>query len=89
MAVAHPPPPLSHHHPLSPSPLLSSGLFYVKANERVVDLMGRLEKRLSTQKYWDQTAWNEEIFFLSHGAYKSPQVRMSAAEEGWLVGGLL
>ena len=51
--------------------------------------MGRLEKRLSTQKYWDQTAWNEEIFFLSHGAYKSPQVRMSAAEEGWLVGGLL
>ena len=39
--------------------------------------MGRLEKRLSTQKYWDQTAWNEEIFFLSHGAYKNPQVRLS------------
>ena len=38
--------------------------------------MGRLEKRLSTQKYWDQTAWNEEIFFLSHGAYKNPQVRL-------------
>ena len=26
----------------------------------------------------DQTAFNEEIFFLSHGEYKSPQVRMEA-----------
>jgi hypothetical protein len=53
---------------------LNSGLFYVKANERTVDLMKRLDTRLSKQKYWDQTAWNEEIFFLSHGSYKSPQV---------------
>jgi len=31
------------------------GLFYVKANERIVELMHRLETRLSRQKYWDQT----------------------------------
>ena len=42
--------------------------------------MGRLETRLSKQKYWDQTAWNEEIFFLSHGAYKSPQVTVRVME---------
>lgn len=36
--------------------------------------MTRLEDRLSKVKYWDQTAYNEEIFFLSHGNYKSPQV---------------
>jgi arabinosyltransferase len=35
--------------------------------------MRRLEERLSRQKYWDQTAYNEELFFLSHGDYVSPQ----------------
>jgi hypothetical protein len=35
----------------------------------------RLETRLSREKYWDQTAYNEEIFFLSHDNYKSPGVR--------------
>ena len=29
--------------------------------------MQKLAHRLSVQKYWDQTAFNEEIFFLSHG----------------------
>eukprot|EP00955_Chlamydomonas_euryale_P001477 16862-Chlamydomonas_euryale.AAC.1 len=36
--------------------------------------MRRLDERLSKTKYWDQTAFNEEVFFLSHGKYKSPQV---------------
>lgn len=53
---------------------LNSGLFYLMANERTLDLLVRLETRLSKQSYWDQTAYNEEIFFLSHGDYKSPQV---------------
>lgn len=35
--------------------------------------MRRLEERLSRQKYWDQTAYNEELFFMSHGSYASPQ----------------
>lgn len=30
--------------------------------------------RLMTEKLWDQTAYNQQIFFLSHGDYKSPQV---------------
>eukprot|EP00879_Flechtneria_rotunda_P018582 GHRR01019498.1.p1 GENE.GHRR01019498.1~~GHRR01019498.1.p1 ORF type:complete len:352 (+),score=74.77 GHRR01019498.1:376-1431(+) len=53
---------------------LNSGLFYLKPNPRTVELMQRLETRLSREKYWDQTAYNEEIFFLSHDNYKSPQV---------------
>eukprot|EP01026_Neomeris_dumetosa_P070884 TRINITY_DN711_c0_g1_i6.p1 TRINITY_DN711_c0_g1~~TRINITY_DN711_c0_g1_i6.p1 ORF type:complete len:385 (-),score=39.05 TRINITY_DN711_c0_g1_i6:233-1357(-) len=53
---------------------LNSGLFYLRANERTVELMQRLETRLSKEKYWDQTAFNEEIFFLSHGEYRSPDV---------------
>lgn len=36
--------------------------------------MRRLEARLSREKYWDQTAYNEELFFPSHGNdYTSPQ----------------
>lgn len=54
---------------------MPTGLFYLRANERTTELMRRLDERLSKQKYWDQTAFNEEIFFLSHGSYKSPQVR--------------
>jgi arabinosyltransferase len=46
---------------------LNSGLFYVRANPNTVAFMEKLAQRLSTQKYWDQTAFNEEIFFLSHG----------------------
>lgn len=52
---------------------LNSGLFFARSNDRTVDLMRRLEERLSRQKYWDQTAYNEELFFLSHGDYRSPQ----------------
>eukprot|EP00882_Tetradesmus_deserticola_P008116 GHRQ01008551.1.p1 GENE.GHRQ01008551.1~~GHRQ01008551.1.p1 ORF type:complete len:388 (+),score=149.73 GHRQ01008551.1:453-1616(+) len=53
---------------------LNSGLFYVAANPRTVELMQRLEARLSREKYWDQTAYNEEVFFLSHDGYRSPGV---------------
>ena len=53
---------------------LNSGFFYLSPNERTVGLMARLEDRLSKEKYWDQTAYNEEIFFLSHDDYVSPQV---------------
>jgi hypothetical protein len=32
--------------------------------------------KLNKEKEWDQSVWNEAIFFLSHGDYKSPQVRV-------------
>ena len=40
--------------------------------------MQKLAARLARQKYWDQTAFNEEIFFLSHGdtAYVPISVRV-------------
>ncbi|MEW5305154.1 MAG: hypothetical protein WDW36_007715 [Sanguina aurantia] len=47
---------------------------------RTLDLLTRLDDRLTKTKYWDQTAYNEEIFFLSHGAYKSPQVSVRIME---------
>ncbi|KAG2430086.1 hypothetical protein HXX76_010185 [Chlamydomonas incerta] len=59
---------------------MNSGLFYLKANNRTLDLLTRLAYRLSHEKYWDQTAYNEEIFFLSHGSYKSPQVSVRVME---------
>lgn len=64
---------------------LNSGLFYVAANVRTIELMERLESRLARQKYWDQTAYNEEIFFLSHDTYRSPKVcaRVCACVDGW------
>ncbi|PRW59143.1 Nucleotide-diphospho-sugar transferase family [Chlorella sorokiniana] len=52
----------------------NSGLFFVKANEKTIDLMTRIADKLSKQKEWDQSVWNEYIFFLSHGDYKSPQI---------------
>ena len=37
--------------------------------------MQRIDAKLMREKLWDQTAYNMEIFFLSHGDYKSPQAR--------------
>jgi arabinosyltransferase len=54
--------------------VLNSGLFYVRANDRTKALMQRVAARLHKEKAWDQSVYNEEIFYLSHGDYKSPQV---------------
>ncbi|EIE20571.1 hypothetical protein COCSUDRAFT_37807 [Coccomyxa subellipsoidea C-169] len=53
---------------------MNSGLFYIQANVRTVDLMKRVAARLAKEKAWDQSVFNEEIFFLSHGDYKNPGV---------------
>lgn len=53
----------------------NSGLFYLRANERTINLMKRIDDRLMKAKLWDQSVYNEELFFISHGRYKSPQVR--------------
>lgn len=52
----------------------NSGLFYLRSNERTIDLMRRIADKLRHHKEWDQSVWNEFIFFLSHGDYRSPQV---------------
>ena len=53
---------------------LNSGLFYIQANERTVSLMSRIAARLAREKAWDQSVFNEEIFFLSHDDYVSPNI---------------
>ena len=59
---------------------LNSGLFYLRANERTVELMQRIADRLHVESSWDQSVYNQEIFFLSHGEVKSPQVSVRVME---------
>ena len=53
---------------------LNSGLFYLQSNERTIALMSRIAARLAREKAWDQSVFNEEIFFLSHDEYVSPNI---------------
>mmetsp|Transcript_20288 Transcript_20288/g.61122 ORF Transcript_20288/g.61122 Transcript_20288/m.61122 type:complete len:374 (+) Transcript_20288:581-1702(+) len=53
---------------------LNSGLFYLRSNDRTIALLDRIAVRLSKEKAWDQSVWNEEIFFLSHDDYVAPNV---------------
>lgn len=53
---------------------LNSGLFWLKANARTIRLMQRIAKRVNTERQWDQSVYNQEIFNLAHGEYTSPQV---------------
>ncbi|CAK0787073.1 hypothetical protein CVIRNUC_010289 [Coccomyxa viridis] len=59
---------------------LNSGFFYIQANERTISLMERIAARLAKEKAWDQSVYNEEMFFLSHGSYSSPQVSVRAMD---------
>ena len=36
--------------------------------------MDRIAVRLGQEKAWDQSVFNEEIFFLSHDEYLSPHI---------------
>lgn len=48
---------------------LNSGLFYVKANSRGLDLMRKTAAVLEADsKRWDQAVLNEQLFTLSHGS---------------------
>ncbi|KAK9837243.1 hypothetical protein WJX81_001335 [Elliptochloris bilobata] len=51
---------------------LNSGLFYIQASPRTVAFMARIAARLAREKAWDQSVYNEELFFLSHDDYVSP-----------------
>jgi hypothetical protein len=53
---------------------MNSGLFYLQANARTIDLAGRIAARLEREAGWDQSMYNLELFTLSHGSYRSPQV---------------
>ena len=54
--------------------VLNSGLFYMRASDRTVDLMDKISDHLANHKDWDQTVFNEKIWYPSHGDYKSAQV---------------
>lgn len=53
---------------------MNSGLFWLKANVRTIGLMERIAARLAREEAWDQSVYNQEIFFLSHDDYESPHV---------------
>lgn len=54
--------------------VMNSGLFYIRPSERTLLLMDRINDRLRRRKEWDQAVFNEEMFFASHGDFKSPGV---------------
>mmetsp|Transcript_22664 Transcript_22664/g.70384 ORF Transcript_22664/g.70384 Transcript_22664/m.70384 type:complete len:412 (+) Transcript_22664:55-1290(+) len=54
--------------------VMNSGLFFIKANEKTVDLMDRITARLEKEKAWDQAVFNEEIFYPSHDEYKASTI---------------
>jgi len=48
--------------------VFNSGLFYIRSNTRTVELMQRIAKKLEQAPHsWDQSVYNEEIFFMPHG----------------------
>lgn len=53
---------------------MNSGLFYVRSNERTIDLMKRIAASIEKETIWDQTAYNVQMFMLSYKDYKAPQV---------------
>ncbi|KAK9858806.1 hypothetical protein WJX84_008354 [Apatococcus fuscideae] len=53
---------------------MNSGLFYLRANLYTINLMRRIAARLEKEKAWDQSVYNEEMFFLSHGDYVAANV---------------
>lgn len=66
---------------------LNSGLFFTRANERTRGLMDRIASRLAQEAAWDQSVFNEEIFFLSHDDYVSPNISvrvMNYHKVSWL-----
>jgi len=59
---------------------MNSGLFYLSPTAASLDLMRRCAARLEKEKYWDQTVYNEELFFMSHGDYVSPRATVRVME---------
>ena len=53
---------------------MNSGLFWLKASVCTIGLMERIAARLAREEAWDQSVYNQEIFFLSHDNYESPHV---------------
>lgn len=47
----------------------NSGLFYLRPNNRTRELVRRCTERLMMKKDWDQSVFNEEMFYPSHGSY--------------------
>ena len=52
--------------------VFNSGLFYLRANRRTLDLLQRIEKKLAIQRAWDQSVFNEFLFLLPHDDVSSP-----------------
>ncbi|KDD71495.1 hypothetical protein H632_c4921p0, partial [Helicosporidium sp. ATCC 50920] len=61
---------------------LNSGLFYIRANERVLHLLGLIADRLNSSPDWDQSMYNKYIWTPSHGKYRAPQVSVRIMEPG-------
>ena len=43
----------------------NSGLFFIAATDEVLRMMTRLKRRMETESVWDQTAYNEEMWYVA------------------------
>ena len=53
---------------------INSGLFYLRANERTIELVEAIATKLQAESLWDQTAYNMAVLLPSSPGYKSPGV---------------
>lgn len=58
----------------------NSGLFYIRATNPSIALVDRCADRLAKRQEWDQTVFNEEMFYPSHGSYVNPGVSKRVME---------
>ena len=60
----------------------NSGMFYIRATVETVRMMGRLKERMQREAVWDQTAYNEEMWWAhtshANSSLKSHSVRSAA-----------
>lgn len=47
----------------------NSGLFYIRPTLPSIELLDRVIARLAVEKAWDQTVFNEELFYPSYPGY--------------------
>ena len=54
----------------------NSGLFFIAATEEVLRMMTRLKRRMETEGVWDQTAYNEEMWYMASNGRSPSGLRM-------------
>lgn len=64
---------------------LNVGCAYMRPTSRTIQLLDRVQRRMSSQAGWDQQVFNEEAFLLSHGLYNGSGVAVRVMQyDQWI-----